>query len=237
MEMARRTRTSLYGGLSWARARPNTRLHGLVLLDHRRGSRLLDDGRVAHARDEVDVALSGTERGEAGGRIGRGEDVVLVDVRTALVEVVGVAAEDHAYFPRVLLDDVGPGPDHPLLEVAVLLEDLAREDDGHRLRQVLREHRVGRLEMDAHRVLVGRLHALDFLEGEGLHAFLRVLLVAVLDVRGHELAAVEGATFCHFTPLRSLKVHTRKSGLPCHDSARSPLRVRSVELLASSEKG
>ena len=45
--------------------------------------------------------------------------------------------------------------------------------------------------MDAQRVLVRRLHPFDFLKRERLHAFLRVLLEAVLDVGGGELAAVE----------------------------------------------
>ena len=55
--------------------------------------------------------------------------------------------------------------------------------------------------MDAHRVLVGRLHPLDLLERERLHAFLGVLLEAVLDVRGDELAAVERR---HVVPLDAL---------------------------------
>jgi hypothetical protein len=55
--------------------------------------------------------------------------------------------------------------------------------------------------MDAHRVLVGRLHPLDLLERERLHPFLRVLLEAVLDVRGDELAAVERR---HVVPLDAL---------------------------------
>jgi len=45
-----------------------------------------------------------------------------------------------------------------------------------------------------------------------------------------------GATFCHLTPWRSLNVHTRLSALACHDSARSPFRVRSLVPLASSGK-
>src|SRR6266404_2402848 len=39
---------------------------------------------------------------------------------------------------------------------------------------------------------------------------------------------------CHLTPCRSLNTHTRWSELACHDSARSPLSVRSVEPVASS---
>ena len=44
-----------------------------------------------------------------------------------------------------------------------------------------------------------------------------------------------GGTLCHFTPWRSLNVHTRWSGLAVHDSARSPLRLRSLTPVASSE--
>src|SRR5215472_13042239 len=51
---------------------------------------------------------------------------------------------------------------------------------------------LGVLRWMLHRVLVGRLDAFDLLEGEGLHAFLGVLLVAVFDVRGHQLTPVEG---------------------------------------------
>src|SRR5260370_35029405 len=45
---------------------------------------------------------------------------------------------------------------------------------------------------------------------------------------------LSGGTWCHLTPWRSLNVHTRWSGLDCHDSARAPLSVRSVGPLASS---
>src|SRR3989442_12965092 len=46
-----------------------------------------------------------------------------------------------------------------------------------------------------------------------------------------------GGRFCHFTPDRSLNVHTRLSELDDQDSARSPLSVRSLGLVASSENG
>jgi hypothetical protein len=48
---------------------------------------------------------------------------------------------------------------------------------------------------------------------------------------------LSGATLCHLTPWRSLKVHTRWSVLPDQDSARSPLSVRSVVFGASSVNG
>src|SRR6185295_15957704 len=48
-----------------------------------------------------------------------------------------------------------------------------------------------RLQVDAHRVLVRCLDPLDLPEGERLYAFLRIGFVAVLDVRGHQLAPVE----------------------------------------------
>jgi len=56
---------------------------------------------------------------------------------------------------------------------------------------VVGEQRVGRLEVDAQRVPVGRLDRLDLLEREGLHALLGIGLEAVLHVGGDELATVE----------------------------------------------
>jgi hypothetical protein len=73
------------------------------------------------------------------------EDDVFVDVRPALVEVVRMPCEHHPHFARVLLQHERPGADQALLEVAVLLQHLAREDDGDRLRQVLGEEDVGRV--------------------------------------------------------------------------------------------
>src|SRR6267378_4548308 len=55
--------------------------------------------------------------------------------------------------------------------------------------------------MDAERVLVRRLHPLDLLEVDRLDTLLRVLLVAVLDVRRDELASVERR---HVLPLDAL---------------------------------
>jgi hypothetical protein len=65
-----------------------------------------------------------------------------------------------------LFQDEGAGADHALLEIAVLFQHLAGEDDRHRFRHILREHGVGRLQVDADGVLVRRFHPLDFLEGE-----------------------------------------------------------------------
>ena len=48
---------------------------------------------------------------------------------------------------------------------------------------------------------------------------------------------LSGATLCHLTPWRSLKLHTRRSVLPAQDSARSPLSVRSPVFAASSVNG
>src|SRR5437867_2846223 len=56
---------------------------------------------------------------------------------------------------------------------------------------VLRNQHVGGVEVDAQRVLVRRLHAFDFLEGERLHALPRVGFETVLDVGGDEVPAVE----------------------------------------------
>src|SRR2546428_443284 len=99
MEMARRTRTSLKGGLSWARARPN------------------------------------------------GASTLFISCTTAR---------------------------------------------GRGFRQVVREQPVGSLEVNAQRVLVGRLHSLDLAERERLHAFLGVGIEAILDVGRHQLASVQG---------------------------------------------
>ena len=155
------------------------------------GIRLADGLHLGRALQRQEVALAGAERRRAGGGVRRREDDVLVDVGATRVEVVGVALKHDAHLAGVLLEDVGPGADQALLEVAVLLEDLAREDHGHRFGDVLREQRVGRLEVDAQRVRVRRLHGLDFLERERLHALLRVGLEAVLDVGGDELAPLE----------------------------------------------
>ena len=100
----------------------------------------------------------------------------------------------------MLLEDVGSSADQALLEIAVRFQHLAREDERDGLGHVVGEERVGRLEMDAERVRVGRLHALDFLEREGLHALLRVGLEAVLDVGRGELAPVERR---HVVPLHA----------------------------------
>ena len=145
--------------------------------------------------------LAGAEGGHASGRVGRGENHVLVDVGAALVPVVGIAREHHPHLAGVLLQDVRPRGDHALLEVAVLLQDFLREEHGDGLGDVLREQHVGGLEVDAHRQLVRRLDALDLLEGERLRAFPGVGLEAVLDVGGHELAAVERR---HVVPLHAL---------------------------------
>ena len=91
----------------------------------------------------------------------------------------------------MLLQDEGPRADHALLEIAVFFQHLTREDDGHGLRHVLREHGIRRLEMHANGVPVGDRHALDFLERERLHPLLRIGLVAVLDVVGDKLPPVE----------------------------------------------
>ncbi len=98
----------------------------------------------------------------------------------------------------VLLQDEGTRADQSLLEVTVLLQDLAREDQRDGLGDVLREQGIRRPEVDAQGMGVGRLHALDFLERERLYAFFRVGLEAVLDVAGDQLAPIEGR---HVLPL------------------------------------
>jgi hypothetical protein len=79
----------------------------------------------------------------------------------------------------VLLQEIGPRADHALLEIAVLLEDFTGKDHRHRLREIVGEQHVRRLEMDTQRVLVRRVDRLDLTEGERLHPFLGVGLVAV----------------------------------------------------------
>ena len=101
----------------------------------------------------------------------------------------------------MLLEHVGPGADQALLQIAVFLEHLAREDDGDRLGDVVGEERVGRLEMHAQGVPVGRLDRLDLLEREALHALFGIGLEAVLHVGGDEFASVERR---HVLPLHAL---------------------------------
>jgi hypothetical protein len=178
--MARRTRTSLKGGRSCDSG----------------GIGLANGVHLARARQPQDVVLARPERRQAGRSVGGREDDVLVDVGPALVEVVGVPREDHPHLARVLLQDEGAGADQPLLEIAVLLQHLAGEDHGDRLGHVVREQDVGRLEVDAQRVLVRRVHPLDLGEGERLHTFLGVGLEAGLDVGRHQLAPVERGAHC-----------------------------------------
>ncbi len=132
-------------------------VEGRLVLGHRQAERrqrvvvgLRDEvgvGLAEHlhlggARHVDEVGLAGAEGGGAGGGVGRGQDDVLVDVGAALVEVVRVARQHDAHLAGVLLEDEGPGADQALLEVAVLLEHLAREDHrdglGERLRHEAR---------------------------------------------------------------------------------------------------
>src|SRR2546425_7726060 len=52
---------------------------------------------------------------------------------------------------RSLLQEVGSGADQALLEIAVLFEDLTREDHRDGLGEVLREQHIGRLQVHAQR--------------------------------------------------------------------------------------
>ncbi len=131
---------------------------------------------LGRARQPDEVALAGPERRQARCGVRRGEDDVLVDVRAALIEVVGIALEHHAHLAGVLLHDVRPGPDQALLEVAVLFQNFLREDEGDWLGDIVGEEGVRRLEVHPDGVLVGCLRRLNFLEGERLHALFRVLL-------------------------------------------------------------
>ena len=155
------------------------------------GIRLADGLHFGRALYHQEVALASAERRHAGRGVRRRQDDVLVDVGAARVEVVWVALEHNAHLAGVLLEDIGPGADQALLEVAVLLDDLARKDHGDGFGDVLREQHVGRLKVDAQGMRIGRLHALDFLERERLHALLRVGLETVLDVGGDQLAPFE----------------------------------------------
>src|SRR2546425_6253766 len=181
------------------------RQHVLVFLDDRRGVGLAHGLDLAQARQPEDVALPRAERRQAGRGVRGRENGVLVDVRPALVEVVGVPREDHPHLAGVLLQEVGSGADQALLEIAVLFEDLTREDHRDGLGEVLREQHIGRLQVHAQGVLVGRLHPLDLAEREGLHAFLRVGLEAVLDVRRHQLAPVQRRHVVPLDPLAQLE--------------------------------
>ena len=171
------------------------------LLDDRRRIRLEHGFHVGEALEPQDIALPSPEGRPARGRIGGREDAVLVEVWIALVKIVRVADEDHFDLAVVLLQDEGPRADHALLEIAVFFQHLTREDDGHGLRHVLREHGIRRLEMHANGVPVGDRHALDFLERERLHPLLRIGLVAVLDVVGDKLPPVERG---HVVPSHAL---------------------------------
>src|SRR5216683_1358107 len=169
IEMARRTRRSLKGGLSCASANPN----GVSVLWY--------DCTTAAG---LVLRMVSTSEGLAS------EMKSLCPVRNAATRVA-VPGEDHALLPRVLLEDVRPGADHALLEITILLEDLARKDDRDGLGDVLREQHVGRVEVHAQRVLVRRLHPLDLAKVERLDALFRVGLEAVFDVPRHQLAPVQ----------------------------------------------
>src|ERR1700682_4823815 len=164
IEIARLTLTSLKGGLSCARARP-------------KGARVLAYAWIAAA--ELVFRTISASAGLAC------QMMSLCPERNAARRVAasGVRGRDQPHLARVLLQEVGTGADHALLQVAVLFEHLAGEDHRDGLRQVVREQHVGRLEMDAQGVPVGRLHPLDLAERERLHALLGIGLEAVLDVR------------------------------------------------------
>src|SRR3989442_1789095 len=116
------------GGLVLREGQTEGRQQVLVFLDDRRGVGLADGLDLAQARQPEDVALPRAERRQAGRGVRGRENGVLVDVRPALVEVVGVPREDHPHLAGVLLQEVRSGADQALLEIAVLFEDLTRED-------------------------------------------------------------------------------------------------------------
>ena len=181
------------------------RQHALEALHDGGAVRLADRLRLGQAGHPQDVALPRAEGGQTCRGIRRGEDDVLVEVLAALVEVVRVPRQHHPHLAAVLLEDVGPGADQALLEVAVLLQDLAGEDHRDGLGEVLREQHVGRVEVHPQRVLVGCLHPLDLSKVERLHPLLRVGLEAVLDVRRHQLAAVQRRDVLPFDALAQLE--------------------------------
>jgi hypothetical protein len=117
-------------------------------LDDGRGIRLADDLHLGRALQREEVALARAERRRTGRGIRRREDDVFVDVGATGVEVVGVTLENDSHLPRVFLEDVRSGTDHALLEISVLLEDLARKDHSDGLCDVLREQCIGRFEVD-----------------------------------------------------------------------------------------
>jgi hypothetical protein len=63
-----------------------------------------------------------------------------------------------------LFQDEGPVPIMRFLRSPSSSSTSRGEDDRHRFRHILREHGVGRLQVDADGVLVRRFQPLDFLE-------------------------------------------------------------------------
>ena len=152
----------------------------------------VDGARVLPA----DVVLARDERGHPGGVVLVHRDLDPVDVGQAALVVGRVADERHPDVGAVAVHHPRPGADHrlPLLQVAELLHALLGHDaDRHRVDEHVEEPGEGLLEDDAHRVLVGRLHAVH----RGQHVAVGVALLvdeaieAVLDVVGRHLAAVD----------------------------------------------
>ena len=145
MDMARRTRTSLKGGLSWLKVRPNGARTVVFSCTTAVGLVFSTVVHIGQALQPQQIALPGTEGRQARRRIGGREDAVLVDVRIPFVKVVRVARQHHFDLALIFFQDKRPGTDHALFEIAVLFQHLAWEDHRHGFRHILREHRIGRL--------------------------------------------------------------------------------------------
>ena len=111
---------------------------------------------------ELDVGAPGADRGRPHGGLGADEELVAVEVRAVLDEVVGVPLALERRAPRVVLELEGPRAHRVRLEVVrVLVQVLLREDDVPRRGQVGQERGRRELELEHHRVGVGSLHLLD----------------------------------------------------------------------------
>ena len=159
------------------------------------------DERIAVGRGEtpeLDVRAFPADGGHLGG-VGVDEDgAIAVEVRAALVPVVGVLLADPVRALHVLDELEGPGAHHVRLVPAdVPGQDVGLEDPVVGRGQADQERGLGPLEPKPHRVRVRRLDDFDGLVGPLAHGDdargrRDDLVVAGLDVaRGHDAAVVK----------------------------------------------